>query len=1816
MKLLSVLAICVAVVVSTSSQHKVLHSSTSRSSSESQENIDRQWLSTRMNTAGGISGEGEYKQGREYTYVYNGQLLSGIPQSSKDYAGTRVQAVVSLVFETAQRVFMQLRHIRFGSFTDKTANPRQVQPFEMFDQVEIDETLKQKLQLSVRFEYINGMIKDIHFDGEEQPWSANIKRSVLNMLQVNLQKERRTEAQHDNLKTSRSREEQRDELALTNDFYTVIEDSIEGECETSYVVESLPTQENSGEQQTQEQLVLNVTKTINFEKCNRRPEIKYNYRFQDWCPTCDGRYNNEERAFLSSTIVKQNLTVNGQRDRVLIESAIVESQYTFMPFNENGNLIQTYVNQTLVLVKVSSSIENAEVARLSSPIKSDSGLIWTPDWDITKERFFMNGDSGFIETSPYAEIRNKVEFVKNLLQKLINYMRTGVDEEAPRQYARLVKVFRMLKSEELEQVHEKFFKGTEVEGFTREEMHKIRSLLPDVIAQAGTKQCVDHIVEKIQIGDIKPWKGALAIRKLFSVRVVSEQMIEKLATLTTEEWCSTKSKAVCESSLLAIGSMLNALCVPNKDLLAIEFKKSTEKMCPRELKQKWVEKLFSEFDRCESEMCRVGLLKTINNAGLDLSVYRLEKIARDEDNKYSQLVRVEAILAYRHLINYMPRKVQKVLMPIYMNKMAPAYVRMAAFNKLMETQPEKFILDQLTRSLFVERNRQVASFAYTTMQTLANSTNPCEKRIAHDLTLSLNHARHLPVSSWWSYSKKMSTGYHSKDKNMGFDFHFNSIYSNYSMLPKDLAASLNVNMGSLFTRNLFTIGVTQSNFDRFVRRALRTQGHHLQSSLSDLLEGKIEESISPKFRKSMEQIYENLNIDERDRSSSSNERDVEDEAFAMIYMRVFGQEYGFLPISQQMIPEQLRRAFEKENFSISKLIKDAERLLKDVEIPFSSQSATFLHEMARKIPTTFGMPLQLTTKSPVVAQATGVFKVNVDSMKKIRVELKDFKPSFTITAVQKLELWSPIVNTAIKVIGQVKVYAPSSVRLVVDAEKTQPEIKLTIEPTEQKEFDLIKVHTRPSMSVLSWPRFLQQWQEPTEKTIFGSDWTRVNEIQNVYGEKSLGVAFDVRGSWHHTPARHVSNTPYCPFSGPNKLTVRVRPGLDMPKEFDLTITGKLFEQMAAQHSVSPKFDKFFEKSDEFDGSNDQSEQKSEERSYEKHYKNYQESGPTQHQLKFVAQTRGSSMKRELIAEVDYQIGSQGKVQKLIVKIDRTPIPQLEQDNWKLIAELETLLPKTPMTVSEMTSDKKFMSRLNIKWGHVSGMDKYIDIKLVADQSRQMRQELEKSLYKKTFEQESLRERHQSLFSPVAQYEQTIEAAYLDQYKFDIDYSVSASFKNVTEKIFRMYKYLNYWQTDVNNKFDWDSKTQDSLKDQLRVRVNIDPINRHYLNVTVHSPKEIVRIEDIPMMTEFKGLNMRRVSSPNRNFYQWLVSTISRDYEQGVCQIRTDRINTFDNVDYRSPITTCYSVLAKDCGSSKQHNKFVVLMKRQSESSELKTVKIITEDTKLIIRARKSSSDKIELECELNGESPVACDQLPTEIRSHNHVVMRVEKYDEEKYVRVNLIEAGIRVFFDGLSANVKVSPVYTRAVCGMCGEYNQEETLRTDCQLRTARKECINVRQPRQLMKLLQSFLIRDSECTNVERYTNEEEHYQYKSLQWEESNEEHYGSLEESRKSVHRSEESTKVRPVERTLTIEQAHEICFSKVPVPKCPKHTMPVEYKKANVKVVYTCMDRSEPQAEEYLRQIRRNERVISEVRELPASFSQQERIPTKCETVEY
>ena len=49
----------------------------------------------------------------------------------------------------------------------------------------IEHELKETLLMPVEFSLRQGLVHEVRFTESEQPWSANIKRAILNMLQAN-----------------------------------------------------------------------------------------------------------------------------------------------------------------------------------------------------------------------------------------------------------------------------------------------------------------------------------------------------------------------------------------------------------------------------------------------------------------------------------------------------------------------------------------------------------------------------------------------------------------------------------------------------------------------------------------------------------------------------------------------------------------------------------------------------------------------------------------------------------------------------------------------------------------------------------------------------------------------------------------------------------------------------------------------------------------------------------------------------------------------------------------------------------------------------------------------------------------------------------------------------------------------------------------------------------------------------------------------------------------------------------------------------------------------------------------------------------------------------------------------------------------------------------------------------------------------------------------------------------------------------------------------------------------------------------------------
>lgn len=132
-------------------------------------------------------------EGREWVFKYDGQIATGLAKEGVDMAVQRVQSQVRVQLLDSRQAILSLIEPTFHSANTILSNPRNLANMKAFEQTELSSEQLRLLELPMRFEWSNGRVAEVHFDQRDQPWSENIKRAVVNMLQINLSNNKQTE---------------------------------------------------------------------------------------------------------------------------------------------------------------------------------------------------------------------------------------------------------------------------------------------------------------------------------------------------------------------------------------------------------------------------------------------------------------------------------------------------------------------------------------------------------------------------------------------------------------------------------------------------------------------------------------------------------------------------------------------------------------------------------------------------------------------------------------------------------------------------------------------------------------------------------------------------------------------------------------------------------------------------------------------------------------------------------------------------------------------------------------------------------------------------------------------------------------------------------------------------------------------------------------------------------------------------------------------------------------------------------------------------------------------------------------------------------------------------------------------------------------------------------------------------------------------------------------------------------------------------------------------------------------------------------------
>jgi len=1291
-------------------------------------------------------------------------------------------------------------------------------------------------------------------------------------------------------------------------------------------------------------------------------------------------------------------------------------------------------------------------------------------------------------------------------------------------------------------------------------------------------------------------------------RISSPEIINELIQLAESDK-ARESDRLKRHCWLTVGSLINALCTDNEDQLALETKEKGEKLCPRELKDQYVKTLFTKLRQASKWQDKVLMLKTIGNAGLDLSIFELEKIIRQQDQQeHPTHVRIEAILALRQLKDTVPKKIQRILMPIVMNRREYPTVRSAASYLLLQTLPERSILDQLAHNLVNEPSHQFGAFMYTQMLSIANSTNPCEKQISTDMKLALRHAK--KISAGLGYSRMFQWSMHSEEEKLGLDADFDVVFSNVSYVPRHFGVNLHGNGLGFWQKNLLALNFFNEGIEPLIRQYFNDE------TASDLFGGsevwdQILNNRHPRairdqdHQEQMQGYVRHLNI--KSRSSFNDQNQQEPKAYFSSMFK--GQSIEFFPITKEFVQQ---------------LLQDSGSNLRQVEqklrqgFPVDYTFAAELHDMQYKVPTTLGMPLTVTIKAPIAWSLKGTLKTNMESPKVYKVQAQ-LKPSAVAQILCKVEAWSPIVNTGIKIKAKAKLFTPIDARLEIDFNTKPFTVKAVVKPPTQKR-DLLILESRPISYTQDWQKYVRSVDEgKDEKTIMGEEQNRISTFTKCFGRQTLGVELCARGQVHRTPTRSVVGTPFSPLSGPNKIVLTCEPGQDLPEEIHLKLNTK-FEQLAQM--AKPQFSHFTTQNDDesssssseiVDDEQDQDSQEQTSRRPHPHSREQQsrrlsaQSPINRRQRNPPSQSRRSTFDQVLqqYRTYDMKKGYKTKVQLEMqagqnrrVNLEFSHLYDSKQryaqvnmklkrdrpDQWEACLDAEMMLPEQPQFAQDV-KDKKALASAQLKWGQsCQSQENYIRLTTSAERSRQqMEWERRQSDYQQYRPSKC---QNKAWCSPLAQEDFVEKIGQMLKYKIDIDYqNVPTTVQNVTNKLYRVLKHYYYWQTDV------DQLVQNP-NNKIRAEIVLDAQTRQRVNVTLKTPQESIKIQDLPLEQPLGVLNQKQSMSEQLREY------VSDDENVNECSIiskkgleRRSQVETFDGTTFTAPFTSnCWLVLAKDCGSSQP--KFVVMARKSERHPELKEVKIVTRRHSIQLTPESEEYDSIKVE--VNGQQYDP--EIEQDIQENGRTVAQIEK--DQSSVQVKLAKIGVEVEFDGYAINIQLDDQYRGQQCGICGHFDLESAD----EFRNP-----DFTEERDIRQYYMNYLIKDGNCQAPQQLTDvcESEECDKDDRSSSSSSSSSSGSQEDSGSNE---EEET---PEYKTKVIEIDDQLCFSTVPIPLCDEEDSYPMGVKQQKKVSYVCIDQDSQSAEHMERLARSGRRDIPSLKNRTPTFTRTENVPEKC-----
>ncbi|KAI1721942.1 lipoprotein amino terminal region domain-containing protein [Ditylenchus destructor] len=754
-----------------------------------------------------------FHAGTEYCFDYNAQIASGYsPRISSQQAMSRLNSQVCLVINQENVGTLRMLKIKAGQRNEgygptfdgngESGSYASMQPMETFNKPEEreKEMLNAKLTLPVEFSYNDGLVTNIQFHQDDEPWSKNIKKAVLNLIQLNASPANthlRNPEEHDEVEPEQDEADQQRQKkhgqtqrkTKQNHAFTTMEDNIEGVCQTSYTVTSLKSERDPRKSS------INVTKSIDFLRCEALADVAYGFQIEPKSakifpeqPMYSGLQDQSQPSHSGtaipkeklgrSTIVRYVLSKNAQKqsqkngNRYGIKRVELVSEYVVKSSEaESSQAMQTVAIAELDFQKSREPSVKREPTNIDASQSRAESLLYNSYVESGEKEFFMKGDETDVDVFRFSKKdgQAQVEEAVSSLESLVNVFTKDnkkyghIDStQSAELLERLVKVMRVCSKDELAQIESKTQERlaqakSDAEFVVGQKQQIATDLFVDALAVAATRNTIALMTDKIQKSEQGDQENGKAISEAKAVQLLtvlgrgaglpapSDSQVDSVLSLCKSEKVQNSENGLKQVCWLTFGTMVKVgeLTLQSSKAKSLGITKTPMKkteICPETKIDLYRDVLVEQLNAAETMYDKILALKCLGNAGLVTAIPALRKVFTDKTE--SPIVRINAMDALRRLKFTLPAQaIQSQLLPLYANTEEDSEVRMKALGMIMRTRPSKAIVDQIAMVMANEKSMEVQSMAYSHIKTISESPVPEDKKCADHLKNAMKLAR-------------------------------------------------------------------------------------------------------------------------------------------------------------------------------------------------------------------------------------------------------------------------------------------------------------------------------------------------------------------------------------------------------------------------------------------------------------------------------------------------------------------------------------------------------------------------------------------------------------------------------------------------------------------------------------------------------------------------------------------------------------------------------------------------------------------------------------------------------------------------------------------------------------------------------------------------------------------------------------------------------------------------------------------------------------------------------------------------------------------